>query len=95
MNLGLYIAICTLLFVIYVEYSVGNILYRVNASGIKSIHITSLLSFMMHPFTDGLLWNLQSLDINYPFVMSCMIIVYFVFNLRELSVDNYHNERPI
>ena len=38
MNYFIYILIITLLFLIYVELSVGGIVYRVNASGKKNIY---------------------------------------------------------
>ena len=95
MNLIWILLIVTILFIIYVEYSVGGILIRSNSSGGKSLNFSSMFHFMINPLYKTFLWNFKSLDINYPFVMSCMIVVYFVFNLRELSVDNYHNERRI
>ena len=76
MKFFLYLLIITILFIIYVEYSVGGILIRSNSSGSKSFNFRSLLNFMFHPLYNKLLWNFKSLDINYPFIMLISIIIY-------------------
>ena len=76
MKFFLYLLIITILFIIYVEYSVGGILIRSNSSGNKSFNFRSLLNFMLHPLYNKLLWNFKSLDINYPFIMLISIIIY-------------------
>ena len=78
MNYFLYILIITILFIIYVEITVGSILFRVNSSGYKSINLLSLFEFMIHPLTDKLLWNIRSLDMNYPFVFIIFSLLYYL-----------------
>lgn len=78
MNYFLFIIIITILFIIYLEYSVGGILFRLNSLGQMSMNIQSLLYFMIHPLTDKLLWNTHSLDINYPFVVIFFSLLYYL-----------------
>lgn len=86
MNLILYIFIITILFIIYIEYSVGGILIRSNSSGGKSFNFKSLLNFMFHPLHNKLLWNIKSLDINYPFIIFISLVFYkFDFLLKIFS----------
>jgi hypothetical protein len=76
MNIIWIILIITILFIIYSEYSVGGILIRSNSSGGKSLNFTSMFNFMINPLHKTILWNFRSLDINYPFVILCTIIIY-------------------
>ena len=79
MNLFWTIIIVTILFIIYSEYSVGGILIRSNSLGKKSLNFSSMFNFMINPLHKTFLWNIRSLDINYPFVLSCTIIGYYLF----------------
>ena len=67
----------TIIFIIYIEFSVGNILYRINSDGYKSINFSSMINFVLHPLYNCLLWNFKSLDINYPFILFTSSILYF------------------
>lgn len=68
--------IITFLFIIYIEYSVGNILFRQNSLGITSINIPSLLNYLINPLKSSFLWNIKCLDINYIFIISIYSILY-------------------
>jgi len=70
-----YFLLITIIFIIYSEYSIGNILFRQNSLGTISINILSLLHFLIHPLYNSFLWNIENLDINYPFIL---IICYFL-----------------
>ena len=76
MKLFWILLIVTILFIIYSEYSVGGILIRSNSSGGKSLNFSSMFHFMINPLYKTFLWNFESLDINYPFVVVCTIIIY-------------------
>jgi hypothetical protein len=75
----IFLLINTIIFIIYTEISVGNILFRTDSSGKKSINIKSLLHFLIHPFYNSFLWNYQTLDINFAFIMILNIIFYYIF----------------
>jgi hypothetical protein len=79
MNEMIYFLIITLLFVIYSEYSVGQILFRPDSVGNISMNFSSLLGFLMNPFHKTHLWSLQTLDINYAFVIINAVIIYFIY----------------
>ena len=56
MNLLLYILFVTTIFIIYVEYSVGGILFRPNSLG-------KIIAMYEHKiFTQGVIWNIFSFD---------------------------------
>ena len=80
-----FLLIITILFIIYSEYTVGGILIRSNSTGKKSINISSLLNFMIHPLHNLILWNYKSLDINYPFIIIISILIYKNLNISSSS----------
>ena len=79
MNLIWTIIIVTILFIVYSEYSVGGILIRNNSLGRKSLNFPSMFNFMINPLHKTYLWNIRSLDINYPFILTCTIFGYYLF----------------
>ena len=79
-KLFIILSVVTILFIIYSEWSVGGILIRINSSGAKYINIRGMLNFMINPLHKTILWNIRSLDINYPFVILCTVISYKLFN---------------
>ena len=78
----IFILIVTFFFIIYSEYSIGNILFRNNSENIKTLNFSSLFNFLLHPFHNQFLWNIKSLDINYPFVI-------FLFSIFYMMMDYY------
>ena len=74
-----FLVIITILFIIYSEYSVGSILFRPNSMGKISINLYSLLCFLMNPFYKRDLWNWNTLDINYAFVIIYSLFIYYIF----------------
>ena len=76
MNYFIYILIITVIFLIYVEISVGGIVYRVNASGKKNIQFGNIIHYLVDPLHNKFLWNLSLLDVNYVFVFLVSSLLY-------------------
>lgn len=83
-----YIFLITLIFLLYVEFSVGHVFYRVNSDGIRSLHISSIFNYLIEPLRNNFLWNYQLLDVNYFFILINSIILYF------LLLYNGENKSP-
>jgi hypothetical protein len=79
-ELSILFFVVTVLFIIYSEYSVGQILFRPDSYGKISMNLNSLLGFLMNPFYRKDLWTWNTLDINYAFVLIYSLFVYlFLF----------------
>ena len=78
MKMIYFLGLITILFIIYSEYSVSSILFRPNSMGKISINLYSLLGFLMNPFYKRDLWNWNTLDINYAFVLIYSSLVYYI-----------------
>ena len=78
MEIIYFLGIITIIFIIYSEYSVGSILFRPDSTGKLSINLYSLLGFLMNPFYKRDLWNLNTLDINYAFIVSYALLLYYL-----------------
>jgi len=80
MEILYFLGFITIIFIIYSEYSVGSILFRPNSSGKISMNLYSLIGYLMNPFYKRDLWNLNTLDINYAFVIIYFIFIYYILN---------------
>jgi len=69
------LSIITLLFIVWSEYSVGQILFRPNSTGQISMNIGSMANFMINPFYKTDLWRFKTLDINYVFIMILSVTI--------------------
>ena len=76
MNYYIYILIITVIFLIYVEISVGGIVYRVNAMGKKNIQLGNIIHYLVDPLHNKFLWNPSLLDVNYVFVFLVSSLLY-------------------
>lgn len=76
MNYPFFIFVITVLFLIYVEFSVGGVVYRVDASGVKSFHLSNIIHYLVDPLHNRFLWNFELLDVNYIFVLIVSSILY-------------------
>ena len=75
----------TIGFIIWVEYSVGNIFLRTNSYGTKSFNFSSLFNFMIHPFYNSFLWTWNTLDINYVFIIG-VVLGYYLVTSKNLNI---------
>lgn len=80
MNYFLYILFITIIFILWIEYSIGGILFRPNSLGKISLNINSLYNFMINPLYNKFLWNLEIIDTNYIFILIISTLLYFSFN---------------
>ena len=78
-NLIIFLVIITIFFIIYSEYSVGQILLRPDSNGRISMNFNSLFGYLMNPFHKQDLWTWNTLDINYAFVLIYSFFIYFIF----------------
>ena len=79
MNLIKVLGIVTIIFIIYSEITIGNLLFRTDSTGSKSLNIGSMLNFMTHPLHNRFLWDIKTLDINYPFILITTIGGYYAY----------------
>ena len=78
MEILYFLGFITIMFIIYSEYSIGSILFRPDSFGKISMNLYSLLGFLTNPFYKTHLWSLQTLDINYAFVILFSLFIYNV-----------------
>ena len=71
----------TFIFIIYIEYDIGNIVFRQDSSGEVVFTLYGLLSYLVDPLTNSFLWNCELLRYNYilwiiiySFVVYCIYI---------------------
>lgn len=75
----IFTGIITLIFVIYSEYSIGQILLRPDSNGKTSLNFNSLFGYLINPFYKKDLWTWHTLDINYVFVLIYSFFIFYLF----------------
>ncbi len=73
--------IITILFLLYIEIIIGNIWFRINSNGIKEINFLNMIDYLLKPFYNNFLWNIQLLDTNYIFIIIISNIIYYMFSI--------------
>jgi len=76
----LYLIPITIVFIIYSEYSVGQILLRPDSYGKISMNIGSMFYFMINPFYETHLWSVKTLDINYAFIIIVSLLIFILYS---------------
>lgn len=70
----------TLIFVIYIEHDIGNIVFRQDSSGEVVFTLYGLASFLVDPLTNSFLWNCELLRYNYILWISIYsFVVYCIY----------------
>ena len=72
----IYILIITSIFILYAELSVGNIIYRIDSSGLRVLQLKNSFYYLINPLYNSFLWNIKLLDVNYIFVLTISTIIY-------------------
>ena len=75
-----FLLLITIVFILYVEYSVGNILWREGINGMKTFQLHGIIHYLINPLYNSFLWNFQLLDVNYVFVIVVSTIAYHNIN---------------
>ena len=83
----------TLLFLIYIEVYVGNIMFRYNSENKLYFNIWSGLNFLMHPLYDKFLWNINSLHMNYPLMIVIFVVINLILSYHIFDIQNGFFER--
>ena len=83
----------TLLFLIYIEVYVGNIMFRYNSENKLYFNLWSGLNFLVHPLYDKFLWNVNSLHMNYPLMMVIFVAINLILRYHIFDIQNGFLER--
>ena len=87
------ILIFTILFLIYIELYIGNIMFRHNSENKLYFNLLSGLNFLVHPLYDKFLWNINSLHMNYPFVLIIFVAINLILRYHIFDKHNGLLER--
>ena len=72
-----YLLTITIVFIFYIEYSVGNIAYREGVTGVKEFVPINIIHYLVNPLHNHFLWRYQLLDVNYIFTIVISTILYY------------------
>ena len=72
-----YLLIITIVFIFYIEYSVGNIVYREGVTGVEEFVPINIIYYLVNPLHNHFLWRYNLLDVNYIFTIVISTILYY------------------
>ena len=72
-----YLLVTTILFTVYIEYSVGNIMWREGVKGVKEFHPVNIIHYLVNPLHNHFLWRYHLLDVNYIVTLVVSTILYY------------------
>ena len=70
----------TLFFIIYIEYDIGNIVFRQDSSGKIIFTLYGLVSYLLDPLTNSFLWNWDLLRYNYIIWIITYSFLVYLYN---------------
>lgn len=76
----LFLILVTLGFAVFVELYVGSIAFRKNSQNETTFRLSSIGSFLIHPFHNRFLWHPQLWVVNYPLVIGIACLIYLKFD---------------
>jgi len=72
--------VLTLFFIIYIEYDIGNIVFRQDSSGKIIFTLYGLVSYLLDPLTNSFLWNWDLLRYNYIIWIITYSFLVYIYN---------------
>lgn len=73
--------IVLVIFLIYIELTIGNIWYRISSNGYRNINLIGLFSYLIDPLCNKFLWNTELLDVNYIFILILSNLFYIILKI--------------
>jgi len=73
----------TLIFITYIEYDIGNIVFRQDSSGKIIFTLYGLASYLLDPLTNSFLWNWELLRYNYIIWITIYSFIVYLYNARD------------
>ena len=68
----------TFIFIIYIEYDIGNIVFRQDSSGKVVFTLYGLFSYLIDPLINSFLWKWELLRYNYIlWIIIYLNLIYF------------------
>ena len=81
-----FFSIVTIIFIFYVEHTVGNIIWRINVNGIRKFQPGNIIHYLFNPLYNTFLWNIELLDVNYIFVILISSFFYYKFDIYSYNL---------
>ena len=78
----------TLLFSLFVEFYVGSIALRKNSDNQLVVNLSSMGSFLLHPFHNRFLWNPQLWIVNYPLMITLAGLIYLLLKFDFTTIQS-------
>lgn len=81
--------VLTLIFIIYIEYDIGNIVFRQDSSGKIVFTFYGLFSYLIDPLINSFLWNWELLRYNYILWIIIYLNLMFLYFFLSIKYELY------